>query len=69
MPSPQDATVQVWQPAGPTRPTRLENQVGFAPEGARKQTMKTYKQGYGSSGTASVNDYPGIACAILHVKC
>jgi hypothetical protein len=56
---PPDATELAAAKADPARDSKTG---GFAPEGARKQTMKSYRE------SPSASDYPGIACAILH-KC
>ena len=38
-------------------------------EGRRKEAVRAYRGSYGSSGTASVNDYPGLRCTFAHVHC
>jgi hypothetical protein len=56
-------------PAGQPPPTLAMKASPFAAEGQRKEAVRTYKGNYGSSGTASVNDYPGLGCTFAHVHC
>jgi hypothetical protein len=56
-------------PAGQPPPTLAAKELPFAAEGRRQDAVRTYKGNYGSSGTASVNDYPGLGCTFAHVNC
>jgi hypothetical protein len=38
-------------------------------EGRRKDSIRTYKGQYGSTGMATPNDYPGLRCTFLHTHC
>jgi hypothetical protein len=56
-------------PADQPPPTLAMKESPFAAEGRRQDAVRAYKGNYGSSGTASVNDYPGLGCTFAHINC
>jgi hypothetical protein len=57
---------------GPTVPLPVmgsAKEAAFAAEAQAKKAIGTYKGAYGSTGAASVNDYPSLRCVFAHTHC